>query len=256
MNIVLDGEVYFGTDRKAVKEADASDTTGVYRDRQGATTYTPPEGVEWGGGPYYWRIDEVNTDAKINKGSTWSFTVADYITVDDFESYNDIAEGEPGSNRIYVTWIDGYGTTTNGAFVGNMDVPLTEQSNVHSGGQAMPLSYDNNQKTSEATMTLVYPRDWTEQGVTKLSLWFRGDSANAVERMYVALNATAVVYHDDPDVTQILPWTEWVIELQEFAGQGVDLTNVDSITIGFGTKNSPAVGGTGTMYFDDIRLYR
>jgi hypothetical protein len=37
---------------------------------------------------------------------------------------------------------------------------------------------------------------------------------------------------------------------------GVDLTNVNTLTIGIGTKNSPAVGGTGTMYFDDIRLVR
>jgi len=249
-------DVYFGADEKAVKQADASDTTGIYRGRQNATTYTPPEGVEWGGGPYYWRIDQVNTDATISRGGTWSFTVADFILVDDFESYNDLAEDEPGSNRIYLTWIDGFGTTTNGAFVGNMDVPLTEQSNVHSGAQAMPLSYENNLKTSEATMTLVYPRDWTEQGVAKLSLWFRGESANAVERMYVALNGTAVVYHDDLAVTQIIPWTNWIIELQEFAGQGVDLTTIDSMTIGFGTKSSPAVGGTGTMYFDDIWLYR
>jgi len=174
--------------------------------------------------------------------------------VDDFESYNDITEGEPGSNRIYVTWIDGFGTTTNGAFVGNMDVPLTERGNPHGGAQAMPLSYDNNLKTSEATMTLIYPRDWTEQGVTRLILWFRGESANVGERMFVALNGNAVVYHDDPAVTQITPWTEWVIDLQTFAG--VDLTNVSTITIGFGTKNSPAAGGTGQMYFDDIRLYR
>jgi hypothetical protein len=36
---------------------------------------------------------------------------------------------------------------------------------------------------------------------------------------------------------------------------GVDLTNVNTVTIGFGTKNTPAAGGTGTMYFDDVRLY-
>jgi hypothetical protein len=36
----------------------------------------------------------------------------------------------------------------------------------------------------------------------------------------------------------------------------VTLTNVNTITIGFGTKGSPAAGGTGKMYFDDIRLYR
>jgi hypothetical protein len=36
----------------------------------------------------------------------------------------------------------------------------------------------------------------------------------------------------------------------------VNLVNVNTITVGLGTKNSPAAGGTGKMYFDDIRLYR
>ena len=118
----------------------------------------------------------------------------------------------------------------------------------------MPYFYDNANKTSEATLTLVYPRDWSEQGVAKLSLWFRGASGNAADRMFVALNGTAVVYHDDPAASQITGWNEWVIDLTEFAG--VDLTNVNTITIGVGTQNSPAAGGPGTMYFDDIRLYR
>ncbi len=118
----------------------------------------------------------------------------------------------------------------------------------------MNYAYDNAGKTSEATLTLVYPRDWTEEGVTKLSLWFRGDSASAPDRIYVALNGTAVVYHDDASATQIYRWTEWVIDLAAF---GVDLTNVNTITIGVCTKNAPAPGGgQGTMYFDDIRLYR
>ena len=117
----------------------------------------------------------------------------------------------------------------------------------------MPYAYDNNLKTSEATLTLVYPRDWTEEGVTKLSLWFRGDSGNAAERMFVALG-NAVVYHDDASATQITGWNQWVIDLTEFAG--VDLANVNTIAIGFGTKDSPVAGGTGTMYFDDIRLVR
>jgi hypothetical protein len=73
--------------------------------------------------------------------------------------------------------------------------------------------------------------------------------------MFVALNGTAVVYHDDSAVTQIGKWTEWSIDLQQFADQGVNLTNVNTVTIGFGTKNSPTAGGSGQMHFDDIRLY-
>jgi hypothetical protein len=118
----------------------------------------------------------------------------------------------------------------------------------------MIYRHDNAGKTSEATLTLVYPKDWTEEGVTKLSLWVNGDAANAPDRIYVALNGTAVIYHEDPAATQIEGWTEWVIDLSAF---GIDLANVDSITIGVGTKDAPDPGGgTGTLYFDGIRLVR
>ena len=74
--------------------------------------------------------------------------------------------------------------------------------------------------------------------------------------MYVALNGTAVEHHDEPEVTKIDAWTEWKIPLQVFADQGIDLTNVDTLTIGVGDKNNLQAGGSGTMFIDDIRLYR
>jgi hypothetical protein len=132
--------------------------------------------------------------------------------------------------------------------------PYAEQNIVHGGAQSMKYIYDTNLIICESTLTLVDPKDWTRDGVTKLSLWHRGVSANAAERMFVALNGTSVVYHNDPAATQITGWKQWIIDLQAFADQGVDLTNVSTMTIGFGTKNSPAVGGAGTMYFDDIWL--
>ncbi len=250
-------DIYFGTDRDAVADADESDTTGIYQGRQGVTIYTPAEGVEWGGGPYYWRIDEYNTDGTISKGGIWSFTVADSIGIEDFEDYNDYPPDE-----IFNTWIDGYGTTTNGSTAGYPEPDFLagehylETTIVHGGSQSMPLFYDNNFKYSEATMTLVSARDWTEEGVGVLSLWFYGDTSDAAERMYVALNGSAVVYHDNPNAAQIDEWTEWTIDLQEFADQGVNLANVNTISIGFGDKNNLQAGGSGMVFFDDIRLYR
>ena len=71
------------------------------------------------------------------------------------------------------------------------------------------------------------------------------------------LNGTAVVYNNDTSLTQKTAWTEWVIPLQQFTSLGVNLSNVTSISIGVGTKgNTTVAGGTGTMYIDDIRLYR
>ncbi len=104
-------------------------------------------------------------------------------------------------------------------------------------------------------MTIVYPRDWTEQGVGVLSLWIRGDSSNDAERIYVALNGVAV-YNDDPAAVQATGWTEWRIPLSAFADQGVVLTAVNTISIGLGDKNNITAGGSGVVYVDDIRLYR
>jgi len=246
-------DLYFGTDKDAVTNATTASPEYLGNKAIGSESHDP--GVLALGATYYWRVDAVYNSGPV-KGLVWSFTVADFILVEDFESYNDIDPPDPNSNRIFDKWIDGFGTTNNGALVGNDLPPYAEQIMVHGGAQSMPYFYDNSQKTSEATLTLVYPRDWTEEGVTKLSLWFRGSPDNAADRMYVALNGSAVVYHDNTAVTQATGWNEWVIDLQAFADLGVNLTNVSTITIGIGTKGSPAAGGTGTMYFDDIRLYQ
>ena len=245
-------DLYFGADADAVKNATAASPEYVGKRALGSESHDP--GKLAMGATYYWRVDAVYADKTV-KGLLWSFTTAKFIGVDDFEAHNDIDPPDPNSNRIFDKWIDGFGTTTNGALVGNELPPYAGQTVVHSGAQAMPYFYDNNLKTSEATLTLVYPKDWTAEGLTRLSLWFMGDSASAPERMFVALNGTAVIYHEDPAATQVGKWTEWSIDLTRFADQGVNLANVNTITIGFGTKDSPAAGGSGQMNFDDIRLY-
>jgi len=244
--------IYVGTDKDAVKNATTASLEYKGSKAKGSESYDPGK-LAWHA-PYYWRIDAVYNTGTV-KGLLWSFTTADFLLVDDFESYNNIDPPDPASNRIFDKWIDGFAApTTNGALVGNDMPPYAEQATVHGGAQSMPYRYDNANKTSEATLTLVWPRDWTAEGVKNLSLWFRGDPANAAQRMYVALNGNAVVYHNDAAVTQKIGWNEWIIDLQAF--QGVNLTNVNTMTIGFGTKNSPAAGGSGKVYFDDIRLYQ
>ncbi|UCE47072.1 MAG: hypothetical protein JSW47_15870, partial [Phycisphaerales bacterium] len=243
-------DVYLGTDADAV--ANATKASPEYKGSKTLGDESMDPGLLAFDTTYYWRVDEVNNTNPESpwKGSVWSFWTGDFLVVDDFESYDDVdpAPGEPGLNRIFDKWIDGYGNPLiNGAVVGNPMPPYAEQTIVHGGFQSTNYAYDNAGKTSEATLTLVYPRDWTVEGVTKLSLWVRGSGSNAPDRMFVALNGTAVVYHDDPAATQMTGWTEWVIDLVAF---GVDLTNVNTITIGVGTKNAPSpTGGQGTMYF-------
>jgi len=456
-------DVYFGTDGDAVADADTT-TADIYRGRQNGTSYTPPEGVELGGGPYYWRIDEYNTDGSVSKGKIWKFTVKDYILIDDFEDYN------ADDNQIWYAWHDGLGYGSfgtdiyfagngTGAAVGDETTgSYTEETIVHGGGQSMPLIYDNNKQGyadySEVERTLTEQRDWTKQGVGELSIWFQGRRAsvgsfvegpvgtytmtgsgidiwnvsgtgtgfhdefhfayktlsgpgsivariesvgntndwakagvmiretldadsvhammvvtpaegvsfqrrnvtgdtsaadttsgitapywvklerdivgnfvayhstngstwvmqgtpdnismgtnvyiglavsstdpaltcravfsnvrttgtvgpvwanqdigiasNADEPLYVAVSnsngTSAIVNHDDPAAAQIDTWTQWIIPLQAFADQGINLADVDEFAIGLGTKgNMTMPGGSGKMYFDDIRLYR
>jgi len=440
-------DVYLGTDAAAVADADTS-TAGIYQGRQTESVFWPGK-LDWNT-TYYWRIDEVN-DAHPDspwKGPVWSFTTADFLIVDNFESYTDNdADGE----AIWQHWIDGFGVADNGSQVGYLLPPYAEQTIVHSGMQSMPLIYDNTAgvTNSEAELALTTPRDWTEEGVSELSLWFRGYPAsvgsfveapagtytmtdasvdifgtadqfhfafkmltgpgsivarvnsvqntnvwakagvmiretldagsknafacvtpengvasqgrtttdgttystnqtgiaaphwvklerdttgnftvshsangttwepvassiptnipmasnvyiglaltshtsaltcqavfsnvtttgnvsgqwqnqdvgimsNAAEPLYVTVSnasgAPAIVAHDDPSAATIDTWTEWVIPLQALADQGINLTNVDKIAIGLGSKSGmTGPGGSGTIYIDDIRLYQ
>jgi len=251
-------QIYFGTDKDTVRNADIGSPEYKGTRDLGDESYDPGM-LEWDT-TYYWRVDEVNnanTDSPWI-GLVWSFTTANFLIIDDMESYNDIDEGEPGSNRIYLAWVDGFDNpTTNGSVVGDPNgPPFAELTIVHSGNQSMPYIYNNAVGKSEATLTLTSNRDWTVNGVNRLTIWFRGSSSNAAEQMYVVLNDSAVVTHDNPDAALTRSWTEWNIDLQVFADQGVDLANVNTIALGLGDRNNPQAGGSGMMYFDDIRLYR
>ena len=454
-------EVYFGTDEEAVRNATTASPEFKGTKVLGDESYDPGD-LEWAT-TYYWRINEINPANPDSPwvGNVWSFTTADFLTIDNFESY-DAAE-----NQIWYSWHDGLGYGSvgvdpyfagngTGAAVGDETTPsYMEETIVNGGSKSMPLFYDNDKqgysKYSEVELTLIEVRDWTEENVAELSLWFRGmpgsvgsfiegpagtytmtgsgadiwavngveadefhfaykmltgagsivakvesidntntwakagvmiretldpssihamavvtpaegvafqrrietagtstgetttgitaphwvkiernisgnftasqstngtawqplgtlqniqmsanvyiglaltshDAAltceavfsnvsttgnvtgqwinqdigiesNDAEPMYVAVSnrtgVPVVVYHDDPAAAQTDTWTEWVIPLQAFADQGINLTDVTTIAIGLGTRgNITTPGGSGKMYFDDIRLYR
>jgi hypothetical protein len=264
-------EMYFGTDMDAVRNA--TKTSPEYKGpiALGDENFAPGQ-LELAT-TYYWRIDEVNS---INPdspwaGNAWSFTTSDYFVIDDFEDYN------ANENQIWWAWKDGLGYVAHDnepAYVGNgtgsavgdeTTTSFTEETIVHGGNQSMPFFYDNNKqgyaKYSETELTLTYQRDWTAEGVAELSVWFYGDPNNSADPLYVAVsNSTgspAIVTHDDPAAANIDTWTEWVIPLQAFTDQGINLTNIDRIAIGMGTRgNTTTAGGSGKMLFDDIRLYK
>ena len=446
-------QVYFGTDPNAVRNATTISPEYKGAKDLGSESYDP--GLLELETTYYWRVDEVNSTNTDSPwvGAVWSFTTGNFLVVDDFESYNDVESGQKGSHLLYETWLDGWGTQTNGATVGYASPDyaagqhVAETTIVHGGRQSMPFSYDNNLKYSEGARSIAASEgDWTAEGVDALSLWLRGYPAsvgsfvegpagtytmtaagtditgaadefhyafkkltgagsitvkvlsvtntnvwakagvmiretldpgskhalgcitpasgvasegrntigglsastnqmgitaphwvrlernlagvftvshsadginwvpvqgalnqtifmdapsvyiglavtahnaaatceaqfsnvsttgdvsgswehrdigiksNSPERLYVALNDKAVIYHPDPKILQTTQWIEWRIPLQDFAAQGVKLTKIESLALGVGTRgDTKTVGGSGTLYFDDIRLDR
>jgi len=181
-------EVYFGTDPDAV--AGAEKTSPEYKGTKalGDESYDPGK-LAWYT-TYYWRVDEVNSVNPDSPwaGNLWSFTTGDFLVIDNFEDY------DADENQIWYAWHDGlgYGTagTENyyagngtGAAVGDETTPsYTEETIVHGGGKSMPVEYDNNKQGyacySEVEHILTDRRDWTEEGVAELSIWFRGNPAS------------------------------------------------------------------------------
>ena len=261
-------DVYFGTDKDAVRNATTASPQYKGNKVLGAESYDP--GKLAGHSDYFWRVDAIYNTGTV-KGLVWSFTTGGFFVVDDFEDY------DIGNNEIWWAWKDGLGYAAHGtepAYLGNgtgsavgdeTTMSYTEEAIVHGGRQSMPLSYDNNKqgysKYSEVELTLNHMRDWTENGVDTLTFWFIGDPENAAEPLYIAVSnrtgTPAVVVHDDPDAATIDTWTEWIIPLETLVDQGIVLTDVDRIAIGLGTKGNMTIpGGSGKIFFDDIRLYR
>ncbi len=244
-------DVYFGTDKAAVKAADTS--APQYRGRQSDTAYSVTDLVQFGGGAYFWRIDEVEADGTtIHKGNVWGFTVPDYLIVDEFEGYTD----EEGS-RIYETWVDGW-TNGSGSVVGNLQAPFAERGVVHGGVQSMPLDFNNIKAPyySEAEREFSPLQNWTTNGVDTLVLYVRGVATNAAGRLYVVVEdsagKTAEAANPDTSITKTATWTPWPIPLSSLTG--VNLAKIKKMYIGVGDRRNPVAGGFGRLYIDDIRV--
>jgi hypothetical protein len=232
-------QVYFGKDKNAVAKGTAPAATVT------DSSFTPV-GLGFGA-TYYWRVDEVSGagTAGIYEGPVWSFATQEYGVVDDFESYTDQAGGE-----IFAAWIDGYGTTTNGSQVGNLQAKngtYAETQTVHGGRQSMPLLYNNTGgfSLSEAERTFDTPQDWTQAGIATLAVYFRGDPNNTGGKPYLKINGVKVAYNGDAAAVKSVSWTRWNVDL---ASVSTNLKKVTRLAIGLDS------GGTGILYIDDIRL--
>ncbi|MHC4594200.1 MAG: discoidin domain-containing protein [Planctomycetota bacterium] len=236
-------DVYLSTDEQAVIDGTAPVAT-VTEASHG------PLALDLGVA-HYWKVNEVNEAETPStwESAIWSFTTTDNIVVDDFESYNDLDPEDPASKRIFNVWIDGFGVATNGSLVGYENPPFCEQTIVHGGKQSMPLAYSNTggAASSEAELTLSPAQDWTVSGVKTLTVYFHGTVGNTGQ-LYVKINGSKVTYDGDAANLARTWWHLWNIDL---ASVGTNLQNVTSLSIGIDGN-----GAAGTLYFDDIGLYR
>jgi hypothetical protein len=174
--------------------------------------------------------------------------------VDNFETY-------ANNSALWNTW-DDYITNNTGAEV-YLETTVTYD------GNSLEYIYDNatrisgkyHSRADADTVDLPVGSNWKVGNAKALRLVFYGDPTNSTtvnDKMYVALDDGVTVHSSYyPDVNDInkVEWQEWNILLEDFNSAGVDLTNVSRISIGFGTYGGGTQGGTGTVYFDDIRLY-
>jgi len=253
--------LYLGLDRAKVNDADMDSDPDVTFLVIDANSFDP-NGLEFNT-QYYWRIDEINDT---NPDSPWigpvlDFVTADFIIIDDFESYNDINPGEPGSNRILETWSDGFGVETNGALVGHDFPPYAEQTTVRNGAQSMPLFFDNTGAAlqSEAQRIWPEPQVWmTAAGSNTLKLYTHGAAQNIAGELYAIIEDSAGVSHKvvntDSTIFTTEDWTEWAISLNDVAAAGVNLAAVKKLVIGIADLPGQAEA-SGVLYIDDIRRH-
>jgi len=247
----------------------------VYRGQLPAETLTYDLHALEPGKTYYWRIDGVS-DADpptIYPGLVWSFNVTDYVCIsmlEDFESYDDLC------NRIYFTWLDGFGHAAGadvggcdvppyngngtGATVGHAEPPYASHVLIHDASQSLPLYYDNRfpPSVSETERTWPAPQDWTTDGADTLTLYFRGAADNAPDPLYIVLvdrhGQFATVVHPNTDAVLSTSAQLWHIPFADLDALGVDLSAVETIVIGTGNPDNPQPSGTGLLYIDDLQL--
>jgi len=260
-------EIYFGTSWDDVNSASSPVATRNLGDEQ----YEPGQ-MELGR-TYYWRVDEVN-EPNTWKGNVWRFTVAEYVVLDDFESY------DKSTNLIWYTWYCKpampYGQRS-GAILSLSYDPA------HAGAQAMKYDYetdntliwDQDYAYADACLPLDEIdgfQDWTSVDVRLLTIFFYGqpgNDTNDTEQMYMAVhnadgNYAEVRYGDHPGEAmsdlKIEEWQRWDVPLVWFTDSNaavaanVDFSAISSVYLGFGDRMDPCAAGNGTVFFDNLRL--
>ncbi|MBN2269300.1 MAG: hypothetical protein JXN61_01720 [Sedimentisphaerales bacterium] len=224
---------------------------GAMRPYSPAGTSYDPGTLEFGQ-RYQWRVDQTVPGGKI-EGIVGTFTTEGTsegcLMIDDFESYD--ADGD-----IMVAWPDD---------IEVWDYTYLETFTVFAGAKAMRFEWQNQFDPYKTTLTHTFtePQNWTMGGLAVLSLNFRGEEDNYEQKMFVGLEDNVGHSYEVPNpynsyAVQTESWQRWNIELSEFSGAGVDLSQVKkiSIRVGDGTPSgqpdSPA--DSDMIYIDQVQV--
>ncbi|MHC4112420.1 MAG: LamG-like jellyroll fold domain-containing protein, partial [Planctomycetota bacterium] len=141
----------------------------------------------------------------------------------------------------------------------------------HEGDQSMRVEYTGSGAVSrlEPFGDGKHPHGWNGDfslaTAQALSLWFKGDPSNAPGMMFAQLTTVVpsghtqrVIYDGDPEDLQKPIWQEWSMSLKALSTgkpadpigeMGLPITKIKDVGVGI-------IGaGSGTLYFDDLRLY-
>ncbi|MBA7640114.1 hypothetical protein ES703_47779 [subsurface metagenome] len=270
---VVGETVYFGEDPNNLTDVTAQAVGNLY----------DPGPLEMGK-TYYWRVDsqQPNGDMLPPEDGTWSFSVAEFATVDDMDIYTpwDIPD-----NNMFDVWLDGIGNCVDpGNGTGStISIPVSTIDPAEVAG-SMRYEYDNDgsvktpcdwpneepkEKYSMANANVAdlpsgIGSDWSGVGGKALWLQFYGMANNdANEPMWIKLgdqsgSSGTVIYgesiYGDEDAGDLREesWHDWIIDLTAF---GVDLTRIKDISVGFGQAGATEPGGSGVVYFRSLRFY-
>ena len=226
-------EVWFGT-AGAMEKVEPAPAAATYA----------PSNLELGQ-TYQWRVDQVGPSGTVG-GHVWSFTTADYLDADGFESF-------AGDAEIQAGWPHNIGGGFQYVFL------ATDAQ----GNKSMQLNVQNQYEPyfTEATHTYDMPRDFSVFGVETLSLSFVGRDDNSEHPFYVTLEDAAgqslKVEHPFTYACQSEIWRQWDIALEEFSAAGVDLSKVAKITVGLGSGEpsaQPLDDDVDTIFIGQISL--
>jgi len=195
------------------------------------------------GQTYEWRIDQIGPSSVVT-GRTWTFTAANYMTVEDFDTYADNAD-------FMTAWIDN---------IPDFDYVFLATDSVGNNSMKIDLQNQFEPYYTEVSRTFESPQDWTVHGVEAMSMSFIGEHENEEHLMYIILEDAAGqslrVENPFTHAVQSDTWRKWTFTLGQFIDAGVDLSSVKKLTIGFGDGIATSQEGDDRdiVFIDDINL--